>query len=275
MEMSSTYPFRKLKPASVIAALGPAVVVLAVLAVIWTMWGVSAAHTFIGLVFLFFAGLSLANAALTRNPGYIIVALFQICAAFSFAGKHSALFFIGHRATKTATGLLVFFLAATFYLWFTKRLKWRIREILELAAAPVTETTNGFTPRPRPLGKAEYSTFEMREFAAFALKHHLAVPYFESGRVVLVPADWTDGFMRLYRLRRDYSDATWVAFDDGGSVSVHIAQRDYLLYKDDFSFDQLCQSLGGLFVEFLDLFKRGEGTRIIDRMNAVREHPAG
>jgi len=69
------------------------------------------------------------------------------------------------------------------YLWFTKRLKWRIRELLELAAAPVSETTNGFTPRPRPLGKVEYSKFELMEFAAFALRNHIAIPYHESDRV--------------------------------------------------------------------------------------------
>jgi len=265
---------RKLKPASIVAALGPAVVVLVLLAVIWTTWGVSAAYTFFGLVFLFFAGLSFANFALTKNPGYIIVALFQTCAAFAFGGRHSALFFISHRFTKTAAALLVFFLAATMYLWFTKRLKWRIRELLELAAAPVSETTNGFTPRPRPLGKVEYSKFELMEFAAFALRNHIAIPYHESDRVVLVPADWTQGFMRLYGLRRDYARATWVAFDFDGRVTVNIAHEDYLKYKDSFSFDHLCQSLGSLFVEFFELFRKGEAVRIVDKMNAVREHPA-
>jgi hypothetical protein len=268
------YWLHKLKPASIIPALGPAIIVLATFSVIWIYFGAPAAYSLIGLVFLLFAGLSLVNFALIKNPGYLIVALFQIFAAFAFAGKHSTLFFVSDRFTRVATGLLVFFFAATMYLWITKRLKWRIRELLELAAAPVDTTTDGFTPRPRPQGKADYSKFELAEFAAFALRNHIAIPYYESDRVVLVAADWIQGFLRLYKFRRDYTDATWVAFDHQGNVTVNIARRDYLNYKDSFSFDQLCQSLGALFIEFFDEFKRGEGIRIIDKMNSVREHPA-
>ena len=268
------YWLYKLKPASIISALGPAIVVLAIFALILVYWGVEAAYGYIGLVFLTFSGFSLVNFALTKNSGYIVVALFQAAAAFAFAGRHSGLFFVSHRFTQLSSAILIFFLAATMYLWFTKRLKWRIRELLELAAQPIDETSNGFTSRPRPLGKADYSKFELTEFAAFALKYHIAVPYFEPDRVVFVAADWVQGFLRIYKLRREYADATWVAFDYNGNITVNIGHNDYLNYKDSFSFDQLCQSFGGLFIEFLDLFRKGEGIRIIDKMNAVREHPA-
>jgi len=264
----------KLKPASIIAALGPAIVVLVILSVTWICFGVGVAYSFFGLACLSFAGISLVNFALIRNPGYLVVALFQVSGAFAFAGKHSSLFFISDRITQVATGLLIIFLASILYLWFTKRLKWRIRELLELAAAPVDDTTNGFTPRPRPLGKVDYSKFDLTEFAAFALRNHIAVPCYESDRVVFVAADWTQGFLWLYKLRRDYSTATWVAFDYDGNVTVNIARRDYESYKDSFSFDQLCRSLGDHFIEFLELFRKGEGSRIINKMNAVREHPA-
>jgi hypothetical protein len=45
--------------------------------------------------------------------------------------------------------------------------------------------------------------------------------------------------------------------------------EDYLNYREDLSFAQLCDSLGGLFIEFYELFKRGQGMRIIDRMDAL------
>ncbi len=263
----------KLKPASIFMALGPAIVILITLSVIWLYFGVAAAYSFFGLTFLSFAGISLVNFALIRNPGYIVVALFQVSGAFAFAGKHSSLFFISNRITQIATGLLIIFLAAILYLWLTKRLKWRIRELLELAAAPVDDTTNGFTSRPRPLGKVDYSKSELSEFAAFALKNHIAIPQYESDRVVFVATDWTRGYLWLYKLRRDYSAATWVAFDYDGNMTVNIARRDYLKYKDSLSFDQLCQSLGDQFIGYLELFRRGEGSQIIHKMNAVREHP--
>ena len=175
----------KLKPASILAALWPAILVLTTLAILWSYIGIEAAYTFIGVIFVFFGVSSLINLALTKNTAYIVVALFQISAAFAFAGRYSSLFYISNQFTRLATSLLLFFLIATMYLWYTKRLKWRIREILELAAAPVNETTNGFTSRPRPWGNIDCSRFELNEFAAFALKHHIAVPYYESDRVVL------------------------------------------------------------------------------------------
>jgi len=268
------YWIHKLRPASIIAALGPAMVVLALLLAIWIYVGREAAYTFFGIVFLVFGGLSLANLALTKNVGYLLVALFQISGAFAFGGRYSELFYISHRFTQLATLFLIFFLSATLYLWITKRLKWRIRELLELAAEPVNEITNGFTPRPRPMGKADYTKSELAEFGNFALRNHIAIPYYEPDRVAFVAADWTQGFLRLYKFRRSYADATWVAFDFGGNLTVNISQRDYLNYRDSLSFDQLCRSLGNLFTEFLDLYRKGEGIRIIDLMNAVSEHPA-
>jgi len=42
------------------------------------------------------------------------------------------------------------------------------------------------------------------------------------------------------------------------------------MYKDAFSFDQLCASLGKQFIDFFELHKNGDGVRIIDRFNALR-----
>ena len=41
-------------------------------------------------------------------------------------------------------------------------------------------------------------------------------------------------------------------------------------FQEALSFDKLCESLGHLFIEFAELHQRGEGVRIIDRMNALR-----
>jgi len=64
-----------------------------------------------------------------------------------------------------------------------------------------------------------------------------------------------------------------VAIDYEGNISVNITQEDYLLFKQDLDFDQLCQSLGNVFVEFLEYSKSGQETRIIDRMDSLRLNP--
>lgn len=62
---------------------------------------------------------------------------------------------------------------------------------------------------------------------------------------------------------------TEVAFDFSGNVSVNISHRDYMEYKESLAFDQLCTSLANLFVEFIAMHQRGEGVRIMDRLDAV------
>lgn len=63
-----------------------------------------------------------------------------------------------------------------------------------------------------------------------------------------------------------YSDDTRIVFQFDGSVSAIISERDYKKYREEWSFDQLCASIGNLFIEFLELFKNGEGERILERI---------
>jgi hypothetical protein len=71
-------------------------------------------------------------------------------------------------------------------------------------------------------------------------------------------------------LSGDYRDATWVNFDVNGEVSVHIAQKDYLDYREPLAFDSLCTSFGQVFIDFIELYSKGEGVRVIDRMDDLK-----
>ncbi len=50
-------------------------------------------------------------------------------------------------------------------------------------------------------------------------------------------------------------------------VSVHISHKDYLDYREPLAFDALCDSLGQVFIDFLELFSKGEGVRVIDQLD--------
>ena len=138
-----------------------------------------------------------------------------------------------------------------------------------MAAGPVDETGSGYTTRPLPAGKTEFAQRHIIKFAQFAMSHLIAVPYIGKDKVVFVPVMAGREFPFIVGLKSDYTDETWVAFDFNGDVSVNISHRDYLNYNEELSFDQLCGSMGNLFIEFMEIFQRGEGTRIIDRMNNV------
>ena len=79
-----------------------------------------------------------------------------------------------------------------------------------------------------------------------------------------------DEFGYLFSPNRGYDDATWVAFDKEGNITVNISAADYLEFKEDFDFDHLCSSLADVFVDFLDMHRKGQDTRILDRLDAMK-----
>ena len=149
------------------------------------------------------------------------------------------------------------------------------RRYLKLAALPVEDTGESFSARPRPAGQIPVSKTEMIRFVDFVSRNLIAFPFKEENRVVFVLTLPGNDLPYLLGLKKDYLEDTWVAIDYDGNITVNITQSDYLLFKMDLDFDQICQSLGNVFREFLELSKNGQENQIIDRMNALRLNPIG
>ncbi|MFC1513837.1 hypothetical protein ACFL5P_02395 [candidate division KSB1 bacterium] len=244
------------------------------LSVILIFFGNEGAAKYLAIV-LFAAGIfTLVIPIRTKNYKYLTIVLFEVFLGLFYA-TIPAIFAHVEISSISIFFLVcgIFFLIWTYYLIFTRQLKWRGREILELAATPVEETQNGFTQRPHPIGKAEFTKEEVLEFAKFLLKNLIAIPYSETNRIVFVPIRGTQGYKHLYTFNPDYSKDTWISFDFDGNISVNITKEDYFAYKEDLSFNQLCESLGSLFIKFFDRFKKGEEIRIIDSLNTLKINP--
>jgi len=223
--------------------------------------------TFLGFLLLFPAVLILIFAFRTGNYAFLAGALhYSVLASlcFAVAGGCKTLMLI-------LAASFCFTLFLNIALLLSKKVKWRRREILEAAAFPVNETENGFTGRPKPAGTAEYSRDDILEFSAFLLKNLIAIPYLDEKKAVFVITK--KRLRHLLNLKNTYTDETYVIFDFDGKVTVNITKDDYLLYKDELTFDQLTFSLGQLFKEFLELFKKDESIRIINRLNALKISP--
>lgn len=209
----------------------------------------------------------------TGNFEHLVLCAYQVCLGTA------ALFLPSYVSTnriEPPAGVaayligLIFFGVLIVFLMVTRRLKWRGREIFELAAAPVEETGDGYTPRPRPVGKVEFSRPEILAFARFCARHLISVNYVNPRQAVFVPVRMGQEYTYLFRVGGAHLDSTWISFDFDGEVAVHVAQKDYLDYQEPLAFDKLCESLGQLFIEFAEMHRRGEGVRMIDRMNALR-----
>lgn len=263
------YVIHKLKPDRSVTGLIPAIIALTCGALLGIFFGSRVAFTFIAIFFWGFALYTFLAFVRTMNSGFLIAVLYQVFAGIVVFTQPSTRFV--ERSTTTMFALLctIFFLVWLIYLMITKKIKWRGREVLELAAAPIEEIGNGYTARPLPAGKTEFTQHQIMEFTEFARRNLIAVSYVGKDRVVFVPVMMGREFPFIVGLKSDYINETWVAFDFEGNISVNISHRDYLEYRESLAFDKLCESLGNLFVEFIEMYQRREGIRIIDRMNAV------
>ena len=151
-----------------------------------------------------------------------------------------------------------------FYLLSKGRNQWRSRKILDLAAKPIEDTADGFTGRPYPAGETKFSKKQIKDFANFMKKNTIAFPYFEKDKVSFVLLDFD---YRIYwPFKTNYSKMSYVSFDNSGKVFVNIAKTDYQKYKDELTFDQLCDSMGNLFKTFLRLYQQNKEKEILDRI---------
>lgn len=171
--------------------------------------------------------------------------------------------------------LMYVMMMVSMYQVVNRKLRWRGQEVFEMAAMPIEDTGNNYTPRPRPAGSTEVSRTEMIRFVDFVRTNLIAFAFREENRFVFVLPLPGNDMPYLLGTKKDYLNDTWVAIDFDGNVTVNIIEEDYLLFKQDLNFDQLCESLGNVFIEFLELSKEGQENRIIDRMNALRLNPFG
>lgn len=169
-----------------------------------------------------------------------------------------------HLAFSIASSI---FLAAFIWLLFSKRINWRYKEILKLAAAPVTGVTDGFTPRPYPTGSASFTRDDALGLARRLKRNVIAYPFIEQDRVVFVIPEYMWAYMLFFKKR--YEGDTYVAFSDSGQVTVRIAKKDYQKYSKELTFDQLCVSLGDLFKRFMQWHREKEPNKIAALLNSA------
>ncbi len=268
------YHKRKIKPDRSITGLLPAIIAISLFIITNIFWGVDIGLKVLGVTILIYSIFTFIAVYRTRSIGYFFSALYLLSMGlYLLIVPAEFVFESGHDFPPMAKFFVftsVFLLLVLIYLMATRKIKWKGREVFELAARLVNESPGSFTERPRPVAKIKYSKDELLGFAGFMRRNLIALPYYETNRIVLAPVPMKKDFAFLYKYGRNYIDKSWVAFDFDGNVSVHISKEDYLNYKDELSFDQLCTSMANLFIEFLEYFVKGEEVRIIDKLDSLK-----
>jgi hypothetical protein len=136
-----------------------------------------------------------------------------------------------------------------------------LNKILELAAKPVNGIKDGFTNRPYPFGKLEYTKEEIIGFAKFLNKSLIATSIYKHDKIFLV-LSW--GFFQyIPGLAPDLLRVTYISFDFEGNMAVQIAKKDYNKYENQLTFDKLCIALGAVILSFLDEYKKSQKISIL------------
>ena len=139
-----------------------------------------------------------------------------------------------------------------------EKLESNARRLFNLGAEHVHEAFNGFTDRPYSACKAEYSKDEIRGFARFMGGRKIVKSIIRKEAIILAFS------MGISPLKEpDLQQISYVSFDYEGNISVHISEYDYKRFKEELTFDQLCASLGDVFMRFLEYYKKGLESRII------------
>ena len=264
------YYTRKLKREKFNKELLIPLVVLLSFFVLLKITGIGFAYLFLAPV-LFLAGVyGFLTYMRTSNKGYLLQTIIMVLGVV----MSLLIFAFGGDVPKTLIVpviiLLIMTLPVLVYMMYTKTIKWKVREILELAAKPVEDIKNGFSERPYPVGKVGFTNIELDGFSYFLKRNLIAIPVHDQDKIAFVISqdyNFTLGFDNTYL------NKTFVLFEDDGRVLAHISKRDYIRYRDNLAYDQLCDSLGKLFIGFFDSYKKGESIRIIDKLNELNFNP--
>ena len=267
------YFLRKLKPDWDITGLIPVISILTLFFIVLILFGLHAAFKVIGIGLAVVAIMTIISFLRTKSYGYLISALYV--SSLTVFVNTLPLQYLDSGGKLPPYSQLLVFITIFFLIWvvillLTRRTKWRGREVFELAAQNVDDVSDGFTSRPLPTGKIEATKTQVLSFAEYLKRNLVAMPYIEESRVVIVPVIMGREYGFLYRSNIDYLNKSWVSIDFQGNVSVSINKNDYLNYQENYSFDQLCSGMGQVFIEFFEMYKKGEGIRIIDKLNSLR-----
>lgn len=266
---------QKLKPASPLKVFVPAIISFAILALSSIFLGLEIGLKMMGATILIYALISLGYYYIqTRSHVYLLSSSYLLAFGIvlismqtQYGGNHLFVF-------PPISRLFLIWMAISwiwlFYLMLTNQTRWKGSNILELAAIGVEQSNNAYTERPFPVREIDFTRDEILAMAAYLRKNLICIHYNDGDKVYFVPINNGAAMDLLFRSGFNVVEDTWIAFDPSGMVSVHISRKAYLSYKENLAFDQLCNNLGNLFIEFLDDYRKGEDVRIMDKLNTVK-----
>jgi hypothetical protein len=171
----------------------------------------------------------------------------------------AASYFFDYKGIFIFIPLLILWTVYGYFVYLYRKFNSSYKRLLELAAKPVNDIANGFSSRPFPAGELSFTKKELMDFTNFLKKHFIAFPYIDKNRILLLLTDQSKFWFGGPHQVKD----SYVTFSFDGKVTVNIAIKEYKKYKEEYTFDKLCEALGNLFKEFFVNFQQNNTKDIL------------
>ena len=176
----------------------PAIIIYISFAISAVMGGISLGIYVLGIAMILLSFFVFYQYLRTKHFGSLISTIYLVIFG-SFCISIHPYYEIGERLHMTQTSAILFVFAMILLVWLvylnvTRKLKWRGREILELAAQNITDTYNNHTERPLPTGNVDFSREELYNFSKFFEKNLLGLTYKEDNRIVFMPLKYKNEY---------------------------------------------------------------------------------
>lgn len=264
-----------IKPDSSLTPFIPATIALLTMAITSSIFGVNTGLDVMGIIMIAY-GLIFGfwSFVKTSNWNFLVSFLYLLVAGlFVIVIEPGMLRSRGGNLSPLAMSLFALTLILLVWmalLFFTKRLKWRGREFMELVSDGVPESDDSFSDRPRPAGRLEGSAASISGFVNYLKSSLICLPFSQSDKIFLVPVKMGREYRYLYRSKVDLSADTWISISETGDLAVHISHEDYLDYRANLSVDKLGESVGDTLQQFYRLYLNREEVRILDELGNTK-----
>jgi len=150
-------------------------------------------------------------------------------------------------------------------LYSQERLEINTRRLFKLSVRIIEDVSEGYTNRPLSYGKLDYSHYELNGFINYIASNYIGTVVTKDNISYIT---FSLGISTLKGLSP--TKYTYISFDNNGNVTVNISEYDYNQYKQKYSFDQLCNTMGKVMVGFLEYYKNGHESRIVTDLKSVK-----
>ena len=181
---------RKLKPDRGIQGLIPAISSLLIFFLTAIIFGLSNAFNVLGGVMILYSfAFGFWSFIKSNNYYFLISAFYLLTFGFVLIALDLPDDFNGPKPVftdelKAGLVFLYLFMFWLMYVGYQKKMKYRGREVMELAAWDVEEGPESYTERPRPAGIVDYSKYDILDFANYLKKIMVGVTYHNIFQVI-------------------------------------------------------------------------------------------